>query len=43
MVGLKSFAAALVTVSGIELANKIRTRELDGRTVPEIWQAARAA
>jgi len=50
MVGLKSFAAAAVTISGIELAEKIRKRQfktgkLGGRTarVPEIWQAALAA
>jgi hypothetical protein len=49
MVGLKSVDAA-VTISGIELAEKIRkrqfkTRKLGGRTatVPEIWQAALAA
>jgi len=47
---LKSFAAAAVTISGIELAEKIRKRQfktgkLGGRTarVPEIWQAALAA
>ena len=50
MVGLKSFGAAVVTISGIELAEKIRkgqfkTGKLGGRTatVPEIWQAALAA
>ena len=50
MVGLKSFGAALVTIGGIELAEKIRKRQfkigkLGGRTAtaPEIWQAALAA
>ncbi len=50
MVGLKSFRAAVVTIGGIELAEKIRKRQfktgkLGGRTatVPEIWQAALAA
>jgi transposase-like protein len=50
MVGLKSFEAAVVTVSGIELAEKIRKRQfktgkLGGptATAPEIWQAAIAA
>jgi len=50
MVGLKSFEAAVVTIRGIELAEKIRKRQfktgkLGGRTarVPEIWQAALAA
>ena len=50
MVGLKSFGAAVVTISGIELAQKIRkgqfkTGKLGGRTatVLEIWQAALAA
>ena len=50
MVGLKSFGAAAVTISGIELVEKIRkgqfkTGKLGGRTarMPEIWQAALAA
>jgi transposase-like protein len=50
MVRLKSFEAALVTIGGIELAEKIRKRQfkigkLGGRTAtaPEIWQAALAA
>jgi transposase-like protein len=50
MVGLKSFASAVVTINGIELAEKIRKRQfkigkLGGPTakVPEIWQAALAA
>ncbi len=50
MVGLKSFGAAVVTISGLELAEKIRKRQFKtgkpgGRTatVPEIWQAALAA
>ena len=50
MVGLKSFAVTAVTISGLELAEKIRKRQfktgkLGGRTarVPEIWQAALAA
>ena len=48
--GMKSFCAAGVTISGIELTEKIRKGQfkigkLGGRTarVPEIWQAALAA
>jgi transposase-like protein len=50
MVGLKSFGAAVVTISGLELVEMIRKRQfktgkLGGRTatVPQIWQAALAA
>jgi putative transposase len=50
MVGLKSFGAAVLTIGGIELAEKMRKRQfktgkLGGRTAtaPEIWQAALAA
>ena len=51
MAGLKTFETAVVTISGIELAEKIRKRQfkigkLGGRTaarMPEIWQAALAA
>jgi transposase-like protein len=50
MVGLKRFGAAEVTISGIELVEKIRkgqfkTGKLGGRTatMAEIWQAALAA
>ena len=50
MLGLKSFPAAAVVISGIELAEKIKkgqfkTGKLGGRTatMPAIWQAALAA
>ena len=50
MLGLKSFETALVVISGIELAEKIKKRQfkigkLGGRraTLPEIWRAALAA
>ena len=50
MLGLKSFRTAVVVISGIELAEKIKKRQfkigkLGGRaaTMPEIWQAALAA
>src|SRR5205809_4796128 len=50
MVGLKSFCAAGVTISGIDLAEKIRKRQfkigkLGGSkaTMPEIWRTALAA
>ena len=50
MVGLKSFSAAVVTIGGIELVEKIRKgqftmRKLGGSqvTMPEIWRAALAA
>jgi len=50
MVGLKSFGAVVVTISGIELAEKIRKGQFKAgklggltRTVPQIWQAALAA
>jgi transposase-like protein len=50
MVGLKRFENAVKTISGIELAEKIRKRQfktgkLGGltATVPEIWEAALAA
>jgi transposase-like protein len=50
MVGLKSFSAAGVTISGIELTEKIRKRQfkigkLGGSKamMPEIWRAALAA
>jgi hypothetical protein len=50
MVGLKSFSAAGVTISGIELTEKIRKGRFKigklGRskaTMPEIWRAALAA
>ena len=50
MVGFKRFDYAAVTISGIELAQKIKrhqfkTGKLAGRsaTVPEIWAAVLAA
>jgi len=50
MLGLKSFRTAVVVISGIELAEKIRkgqyrTGKIGGRTatMPTIWQAALAA
>ena len=50
MLGLKSFRTAVVVISGIELAEKIKKGQLKigklgGRvaTMPEIWQAALAA
>ena len=50
MVGLKSFGAVVVTISGIALAEKIRKGQFKAgklggltRTVPQIWQAALAA
>jgi hypothetical protein len=50
MVGLKSFCAAGVTISGIELMEKIRKGQfkigkLGGSkaTMPEIWRTALAA
>ena len=50
MVGLKNFSSAVVTISGIELMEKIRkgqfkTGKLGGSkaTMPEIWRAALAA
>jgi hypothetical protein len=50
MLGLKSFRTAVAVVGGIELAEKIKTRQfkiskLGGSTatIPEIWRAALAA
>jgi transposase-like protein len=50
MLGFKRFEAAAITISGIELAEKIRKRQfktgqLTGRpkTAPEIWAAILAA
>ena len=50
MLGLKSFPTAVVVISGIELAEKIKRGQfkfgkLRGRTatMPEVWQAALAA
>ena len=50
MLGFKRFGTAVVTISGIELAEKIRkhqfrTGKLSGRpkTIPEIWAAVLAA
>ena len=50
MVGLKNFSSAVVTISGIELMEKIRkgqfkSGKLGGSkaTMPEIWRAALAA
>ena len=50
MVGMKSFCAAGVTISGIELTEKIRKGQfkigkLGGSkaTMPEIWRTALAA
>ena len=50
MVGLKSFSAAGVTISGIELTEKVRKGQFkNGKlggskaTMPEIWRAALAS
>jgi hypothetical protein len=50
MLGLKRFETAMITISGIELAEKIRkqqfnTENLPGRptTAPDVWAAVLAA
>jgi transposase-like protein len=50
MLGFKTFGNAQVTLSGIELANKIRKGQFDtseitrpGTMIPHVWEAALAA